>query len=117
MYTCTVCGFDKLKHPPMDHAICPCCGTQFGLDDEGYLGKADIHRDLRKRWIAKGARWYSRVIPPPPQWNPWLQLYAAYLSLPYIPWIDGSSMTITPTVRVDVVKKNSLASTPSFSLS
>lgn len=71
---CPVCGFDGLRHPAKDDMICPCCGTQFGYDDF-----AKTHEDLREEWLAKGAVWQSRQIPPPAGWSPRMQLARAGL--------------------------------------
>jgi len=68
-YTCPVCGYDRLRYPPRDNTICPSCGTEFSYDD--FL---DSHEYLRAQWIAKGARWWSPNQPPPPGWNPVVQL-------------------------------------------
>ena len=32
-YECPVCGFAYMDEPPLDHAICACCGTHFGYED------------------------------------------------------------------------------------
>jgi hypothetical protein len=77
MYTCPVCGYDKLKKPPEEHLICVCCGTQFDLDDEGPLAKPVMHAMLRRAWVESGAHWYSRVVPPSAAWNPWRQMFVA----------------------------------------
>jgi hypothetical protein len=53
-YTCPVCGFDSLEYPPEDFAICPSCGTEFGLDDANYTIE-----ELRARWIKGGSQWWS----------------------------------------------------------
>ncbi|HVN27071.1 MAG TPA: hypothetical protein VMT64_01220, partial [Candidatus Binataceae bacterium] len=63
-YQCPVCGFSELPRPAEDHLICPCCGTQFGYHD-----CATSHDELRRNWIAEGARWHSRVHPAPHNWN------------------------------------------------
>jgi len=63
-YTCPVCGFDGLEEPAADFTICPSCGTEFGYTD--FLRG---HDDLRARWIAKGMRWHSTVIPAPSDWE------------------------------------------------
>lgn len=60
MYTCPVCDFDLLVDPPQDYNICPCCGTEFELDDQMYT-----HAELRARWIAGGRKWWSRARPDP----------------------------------------------------
>lgn len=65
MYTCPVCGYYGLRHPPQDYTICPSCGTEFG-----YTDFAAEHAELRRRWRASGMQWHSRVVPRPPNWNP-----------------------------------------------
>ena len=54
MYTCPVCGFDKMPFPPTDHNICSCCGTEFGYHD-----RVRTPQSLRKAWIENGHRWFS----------------------------------------------------------
>ncbi len=71
-YLCPVCGYDELDAPPINHSICPCCGTEFGYHDRGRT-----HQELRSNWIMRGARWWSPVDPLPPNWNPLAQLLRA----------------------------------------
>jgi hypothetical protein len=68
-YTCPVCGYGDLTDPPMDYEICPCCGTEFGYDDVTVT-----HEELRQRWLIAGAPWFDHTAPPPPNWNPNVQL-------------------------------------------
>lgn len=69
-YTCPVCAFGELPEPPANYSICPCCGTEFGLDDFS-VG----HDVLRERWIASGAHWFATdEWPPPTGWNAFSQL-------------------------------------------
>jgi hypothetical protein len=68
-YLCPVCGFDKLRTPPENHAICPCCGTEFDYHDA-----TRSHSQLRYRWIGKGAEWFSRTTRPPRGWDWYKQL-------------------------------------------
>jgi Zn ribbon nucleic-acid-binding protein len=83
---CPACGyrlgFHAWNEGSSSHEICPSCGIQFGYDD-GAGGdvnrRKQIHRDWRKRWIAKGMRWYSRGQKEPSNWNPLEQLRAAGL--------------------------------------
>jgi rubredoxin len=70
IYTCPVCGFNKLEDPPANDEICPSCGTQFGYHDF-----TRSHAELRVRWLANGALWHSRVDPQPPNWNGIRQLF------------------------------------------
>lgn len=73
MYTCPVCGYDKLEHPPRDFNICPCCYTEFGYEDHMVSPV-----ELRKEWIRNGMRWEgANVMPAPPSWNPVEQLARA----------------------------------------
>ena len=72
-HTCPVCAY-ALADPPTDFAICPCCGTEFGLDDF-----EASHDALRRDWLARGAPWFSRYTQPPRGWSPLLQLLKAGL--------------------------------------
>jgi hypothetical protein len=67
MFTCSVCFFDQMPDPPQDYNICPCCGTEFGNDDQD-----KTHEQLRIEWIASGAKWFYGD--PPPDWNVLAQL-------------------------------------------
>ena len=69
MYTCPVCGYNELPHPPEDWMICPCCHTMFGYSDENW----GIN-ELRKEWIQMGAKWGSEDIPVPENWSAIKQL-------------------------------------------
>ncbi len=77
-FTCPVCGFAALTEPHVDpmgspsYAICPCCGIEFGNDDENRT-----HVQLRAEWLAKGSPWWSERQPPPSNWNASEQLNAA----------------------------------------
>jgi len=79
-FSCPVCGFGQLLEPPYDKSggasfeICPSCGTEFGYDDA-----TKSHAELRKAWLAAGSPWWSRVNPPPPNWDPAEQLRRAGL--------------------------------------
>jgi hypothetical protein len=68
-YRCPVCGFDRLRHPPTGNTICPSCGTEFNLDDELYSLQY-----LRQQWIDNHARWWSRSLPVPVDFDPVVQL-------------------------------------------
>ena len=48
--TCPVCGFG-MEAPPKDWHICPCCGTEFELDDAYHT-----HEQLRTEWIKEIGR-------------------------------------------------------------
>ena len=64
---CPVCAYPSLPFPPTNYYICPCCGTEFGNDDEDRT-----HAELRADWIAGGLPWFFRE--PPVDWNPIWQL-------------------------------------------
>jgi hypothetical protein len=68
-YTCPVCGNNQLNYAPEDYSICPCCRIEFGVND-----RYDTHDELRKAWIAEGAKWGSTYITAPPHWDPVAQL-------------------------------------------
>ena len=83
-FVCPVCGFPDLPEPAWDiggsQEICPSCGTQFGYHDAAGRtdsDRAQIHKELRERWIADGMMWQSGQ--PPTGWDPVRQL--ARLSL------------------------------------
>jgi hypothetical protein len=76
MFTCPVCFFDKMPDAPEDYNICPCCGTEFGNDDD-----LRTPAQLRAFWMASGAKWFFHQ--PPVTWNPWLQLALGGVKLPY----------------------------------
>jgi hypothetical protein len=71
-FTCPVCGYNNLPDPPVDYEICPSCGTEFGYDDFTFS-----HENLRRKWLTAGAKWHSRRISPPANWNPYQQLLNA----------------------------------------
>jgi|SRR5579863_1561197 len=71
LYICPVCAY-TLSYPPEDFNICPCCGTEFGYDDTTFT-----YRELRNKWLATGAKWFSPVDNPPFGWNPFVQLILA----------------------------------------
>jgi len=69
MFECPVCLYPELPYPASDYNICPCCGTEFGLDDE-----FRTFAELRHEWVVQGAKWF--LLEPPVGWNPWSQLIA-----------------------------------------
>jgi hypothetical protein len=100
---CPVCGYDGLRKPPADYAICPCCGTEFGYSDAGPEPQSHIHASLRKNWINHGATWHSQYTVSPGFWNPWLQLAEAKLAYE-IPWLEGVTISMPTTfTRVDPI--------------
>jgi hypothetical protein len=67
MNSCPVCTYDALPFTPTDYNICPCCGTEFGVDDT-YIS----WEELRDEWVANGAPWFFGEAPA--GWNATLQL-------------------------------------------
>ncbi len=76
-FQCPICGCHELEKPPRSpttggsYEICPCCGFEFGYDDDDQ-GISDA--EWRRRWVAKDMRWWSRARRPPPGWDPIEQL-------------------------------------------
>ena len=64
---CPVCGYELGTIGLYD--ICPCCGTEFRLND----ASASIE-NLRAAWICKGCYWWSASVAVPVMWNPYEQL-------------------------------------------
>lgn len=82
-YTCPVCGYPHLEEQPHhpgaggSDEICPSCGTQFGYHDganDDLVWRTKRHEVLRRKWIAGGMKWHSKVDPVPGDWKPETQL-------------------------------------------
>ena len=63
---CSVCGFDGLKEKSIDrnnpsYEICPCCGFEFGFDDQL---KKENYQSYREKWIKNGAEWFIKIQKP-----------------------------------------------------
>ena len=71
---CPVCGFDDMPYPPVPFNVCPCCGTEFGVDD-----RKVAHYELTQAWIHAGTPWFDDITSPPPNWSPQDQLRLAGL--------------------------------------
>jgi hypothetical protein len=103
-FRCPVCMYPALPYPPSDYHICPCCGTEFGNDDE-----MRTHADLRREWINNGAHWFFNN--PPRNWNQWGQLEAAgYAS--EIPWLRGLTIKQTAESVYNIDPKSLIQSAP-----
>ena len=94
-YRCTVCGYDQMPFPPEDYNICSCCGTEFGYHDRKLT-----HLQLRRRWAATGAPWFSKAVSPPVGWNWYLQLYRAGLVEVGVIGTDGAALKTDRTISL-----------------
>lgn len=71
-FHCPVCGYMYLSRPPhgstggASYEICPCCGIQFGYDDDD-LGVS--YSNWLEKWISNGMTWFSKSVPPPEGWS------------------------------------------------
>jgi hypothetical protein len=61
-----------MPYPAVPYNICPCCGTEFGVDDQ-----KTTHHDLRLAWIRLGMPWFDDITSPPPKWSAAAQLIDA----------------------------------------
>ena len=65
---CPVCGYTKLPDSPYDeygyptYIICPCCGFEFGFDDES---NEFSFEEFRKNWIENGFLFFEKNKKPP----------------------------------------------------
>lgn len=91
MFTCPVCYYTAMQYPPMDYNICECCGTEFGLDDDGVS-----HDELRALWVRSGAHWFFGD--PPRGWNASRQLYKAFVSSLLPPRNETAYISAPPLV-------------------
>ncbi|MGH9136555.1 MAG: hypothetical protein ACRD0G_05840 [Acidimicrobiales bacterium] len=61
-FICPVCGYRGLAERPYNESgggsfeICPCCGYEFGFDDDS---EGTSHQEYRRRWLADGAPWFD----------------------------------------------------------
>ena len=84
MFSCPICGYDQLSRRPTNHLICPSCGTEFGYDDF-----AATNEELRAKWLAGGAKWWSPNSLPPTGWTGEAQVERAReLGLPGFPPVE-----------------------------
>lgn len=77
---CVVCNYQELYEAPYDDRgvpsdeICPCCGFQYGFDDDCCCNNEDSYRKWRDNWITNGFKWFSEGRKSPVNWNPSAQL-------------------------------------------
>jgi len=110
---CVVCGNTHLEYPLEYGEICPCCGTEFGFNDQ-----LKTHEQLRYEWIFKNrAAWWSLSTPPPVGWTPFTQLVTAnYLPLssdiPSSGIIDVKPFVVHSNLKTRLPKQLSTYLTP-----
>ena len=76
-YRCRVCGYDCYPHLPWgangavpSYEICPCCGVEFGYDDDGY----DVCVRRRRHWVqVEACKWFMPKMLPD-DWHAGAQL-------------------------------------------
>lgn len=95
-YMCPVCGYRGLARPARDDTICSCCGTHFGYHDY-----ATTHAELRRKWVASGAHWFSRAQPAPQNWDAFVQLAEAGFVLVQLVGCTSESRADPMSVRPD----------------
>ena len=86
MFTCPVCGYEKLtakpyaSWPPRDgvalsppyedllgapsYEVCPRCGFEFGNDDNPGTARPVSFEEYRSDWIARGRPWFDTAAAP-----------------------------------------------------
>jgi hypothetical protein len=96
-YTCPVCAYSQMPYAADFGNICPCCGTEFGYDDD--LGVT--FRELRDRWVVNGTPWFSPLDDPAPMWSGLAQLASA--DFPFTNPMPSSSVSSVGDVRGTVV--------------
>lgn len=70
-YICPICGYDRLPEPPRDehgcptYVICPCCGFEFGFDDDS---EGHTYSTYRQHWIDRGFPFFNAK-KRPANWN------------------------------------------------
>jgi len=95
---CPVCFYPDLAQPPREFSICPCCGTEFGVDDysPSDISPDVIHRELRWQWLERGAPWFDPGTLEPDEWSGFEQIWKS----PY--WLRNAVSTAAPTERKTV---------------
>ena len=100
-YVCPVCGYDQLPEPAANFIICPSCGTEFENDD--YFA---THEELRSRWIASGANWWSTYQRAPRNWSAAEQLLRARFELTEEDLASIGDTSLVPFMEVELILTN-----------
>ena len=92
-FRCPICAFLEMPYPARPYNICPCCGTEFGVDDH-----VQTETQIREAWIAQGMPWFDDITSPPRNWSPSLQLisggYGSELIRPTSEAAEGQRRTV-----------------------
>lgn len=90
-YYCPCCGYPDLKMPayrdlgqppwldhglppyedrygPASYDVCPCCGFEFGNDDNPGISEPVTFEEYRNEWIAGGCKWFDET-KRPTEWS------------------------------------------------
>jgi len=54
----------QLQYGQPSYEVCPCCGFEFGNDDEPGTARPTSFDDYRRDWIASGAEWFDPAARP-----------------------------------------------------
>src|SRR5258708_32265149 len=76
---CPVCGFAEMPYAPVRYNVCPCCGTEFSVDD-----RKVSHPALTQSWVNAGMPWFDDITLPTRNWNPYRQLIKAGLTAGFV---------------------------------
>jgi len=97
-YLCPVCSYRGLEHPPQDFTICPCCGTEFGLDDFAMFpeGTKRAWQELRRVWLENGGPWFDPGTPQPLGWDPLRQIWEEKDTLAVTSSVSDVSSSVLP---------------------
>jgi hypothetical protein len=98
-YICPVCAYRDLEFPPTEDMICPCCGTQFGLDDD-----VVSHQELRDNWINSGTKWYSEYMAAPRGWSARRQLALAGCIVSVVQFVDPCETPVATNSKFNTAR-------------
>lgn len=99
LYTCPVCAYPEMTEPVYEGNICPCCGTEFGYDDDLSV----TYRQLRQLWVDRGMPWFSRATVAPHGWDPFVQLIDGGLDFEFPAEAASDTTNSTEDMRIEMV--------------
>lgn len=85
-----------MPYPAVPYKICPCCGTEFGVDD-----RLRSLFELREAWIGEGMPWFDDVTSPPIGWNPALQLLGGKHAAELIKQVAESTVSQVEPLKLE----------------